>query len=90
MEARLLSDALKTDTHVRVQVAEELSDWMKNEENDPENFPELERLVGALAQWMGSSNYKVESLRVALNRTRLQLGSQLALQALPYECLVAP
>ncbi|CAI8057490.1 CLIP-associating protein 1 [Geodia barretti] len=59
MEARLLSDALKTDTHVRVQVAEELSDWMKNEENDPENFPELERLVGALAQWMGSSNYKV-------------------------------
>lgn len=59
MEARLLADALKTDTHVRVQVAEELSEWMKKEDNDPDAFPELDRLVGALAQWMGSSNHKV-------------------------------
>ena len=59
-EARLLADALKTDTHVRVQVAEELSEWMRREENDPEEFPELERLVGALVQWMGSSNHKVK------------------------------
>ena len=58
-EARLLADALKTDTHVRVQVAEELSEWMRREENDPDDFPELERLVGALAVWMGSSNHKV-------------------------------
>lgn len=63
MEARLLADVLKTDTHVRVQVSEELSEWMRNEENDPEAFPELDRLVGGLAQWMGSSNHKVEALR---------------------------
>ena len=62
MEARLLADVLKTDTHVRVQVSEELSEWMRNEENDPEAFPELDRLVGGLAQWMGSSNHKVEAL----------------------------
>jgi CLIP-associating protein 1/2 len=59
MEARLLADVLKTDTHVRVQASEELSEWMRNEENDPEAFPELDRLVGGLAQWMGSSNHKV-------------------------------
>lgn len=59
MEARLLADALKTDTHVRVQVSEELSEWMRNEENEPDAFPELDRLIGALAQWMGSSNHKV-------------------------------
>lgn len=59
MEARLLADVLKTDTHVRVQVAEELTEWMRGEDNDPESFPELERLVEGLAQWMGSSNFKV-------------------------------
>ena len=63
MEARLLADVLKTDTHVRVQASEELSEWMRSEENDPEAFPELDRLVGGLAQWMGSSNHKVEALR---------------------------
>ena len=62
MEARLLADALKTDTHVRTQVAEELSEWMRSEENDPDAFPELERLVAALVQWMGSSNHKVTQL----------------------------
>ena len=60
MEVRLLADVLKTDTHVRVQVSEELTEWMRNEENDPEAFPDLERLVGGLAQWMGSSNFKVD------------------------------
>lgn len=61
MEARLLADALKTDTHIRLQAAEELSDWMKNEVNSPDDFPDLERLVTALAQWIGSSNYKVNT-----------------------------
>ena len=59
MEERLLADVLKTDTHVRVQASEELSEWMRNEENEPEAFPDLDRLVGGLAQWIGSSNHKV-------------------------------
>ena len=59
MEAKLLADVMQTDTHKRVQVSEELLDWMRNEEHDPEAFPDLDQLVGGLAQWMSSSNFKV-------------------------------
>ena len=59
MEAKLLAGVVQTDTHKRVQVSDDLLDWMRNEEHDPEAFPDLDQLVGGLAQWMGSSNFKV-------------------------------
>lgn len=70
MEARLLADVLKTDTHVRVQVAEELMEWIRNEENEPEAFPDLERLIAGLSQWMGSSNFKVVATQCGKERGR--------------------
>ena len=63
MEAKLLAGVLQADTHTRIQVSEELLEWMKNEENQPEAFPELERLVEGLVTWMSSNNFKVERLR---------------------------
>ena len=74
MEERLLADVLKTDTHVRVQVSEELSEWMRKEDNDPEAFPDLERLVGGLAQWMGSSNHKVATEQGASGGERMRVS----------------
>ena len=59
MEACLLAGVLQSDTHKRLTVAEELLEWAKKEENDPQAFPELEQLVGGLAGWMSSSNFKV-------------------------------
>ncbi len=59
MEARLLAGVVQTDTYIRLQVAEELTEYFKKEEHSPEDFPELERLIAGLGSWMSSSNSKV-------------------------------
>lgn len=58
-EARLLARVVQTDTHTRLQVAEELVEYFKGGEHAPEEFPEMDRLVAGLAAWMASSNSKV-------------------------------
>ncbi len=59
MEAKLLAGVIQTDTHKRLQVADDLTDYFKNNDNGIEEFQELDRLVSGLAVWMGSSNFKV-------------------------------
>ena len=62
IEAKLLAGVVQTDTHKRLQVAEELLTYFKNEENSASEFPELERLIAALSAWMTSSNFKVQTM----------------------------
>ncbi len=59
MEAKLLAGVTQTDTHKRLQVADDLTDFFKNNDQGIEEFQELDRLVSGLAVWMGSSNFKV-------------------------------
>lgn len=59
MEARLLATVLQTDVHKRLQAADEIQEYLKNEETSVEEFPEFDRLVSGLASWMGNSNFKV-------------------------------
>ena len=59
MEAKLLAGVIQSDTHKRLQVAEELTDYFKNHDDSIEEFQEFDRLVSALAAWVGSSNFKV-------------------------------
>lgn len=61
VEAKLLAGVVQTDTHKRLQVAEELLHYFKNEDNSVDGFPEFERLVAALSAWMTSSNFKVKN-----------------------------
>ncbi len=69
METKLLAGVMQTDTYVRLQVAEELAEYFKKEENVPEDFPELERLIAGLGSWMSSSNSKVDrGLQAAVAR----------------------
>ena len=59
MEARLLANVLQTDTHKRLAAADEMSDYLKKDETNLDEFAEMDRFVSALAAWMGSSNFKV-------------------------------
>ena len=59
MEAILLAGVIQTDTHKRLQVAEQLNDYFSKDDSSRE-FPEFDRLVEGLATWMSSSNFKVE------------------------------
>ena len=76
MEATLLAGVLQSDTHKRLAVAEELLEWTQKEENDPLTFPELDRLVGGLAGWMSSSNFKVGVWARA--RERREVGGKMS------------
>ncbi len=58
MEEELLAGVIQSDTHRRLQVAEQLLEYFKKE-NGFNEFPEFERLIGGLSAWMGSSNFKV-------------------------------
>ena len=59
MEARFLAGIIQTDTYQRLQVAEEILEFFKDEEHVPQEFPELDRMIGGLGAWMSSSNSKV-------------------------------
>lgn len=58
MEEQLLAGVIQTDTHKRLQVAEQLNEYFRKEDCFKE-FSEFERLVVGLAVWMSSSNFKV-------------------------------
>lgn len=62
MEAELLAGVIQTDTHKRLQVAEQLLGYFKKEEAVDE-FPDFERLISGLAAWIGSSHFKVHFLQ---------------------------
>ena len=59
VEAKLLAGVTQTDTHLRLQAADGLLEYFKDESREPEDFPDFDRLVSGLAAWMGSSNSKV-------------------------------
>lgn len=59
MEARLLANVLQTDTHKRLAAADEISEYLKKDDTNLDEFAEMDRFVSALAAWMGSSNFKV-------------------------------
>jgi len=59
MEGKFLAGVFQSDTHKRLQVAEELLDYFKNTENGIQEFQEFEKLVTGLAAWVASSNFKV-------------------------------
>ena len=61
MEARILASVLQTDTHKRLAAAEEISEFLKKEDNSLDEFAEMDRLVTGLAAWMGSSNFKASN-----------------------------
>lgn len=65
MEAEILAGVLQTDTHKRLQIAEQLIEHFKKEDVF-EDFPDIERLVGGLSSWIGSSNFKVCTMYYAL------------------------
>jgi hypothetical protein len=58
MEAELLAGVLQTDTHKRLQNVEQLIEHFKKEDVF-DDFSDLERLVGGLSSWIGSSNFRV-------------------------------
>ena len=68
MEARILASVLQTETHKRLAAVDEISDYLKKEENSLDEFAEVDRLVAGLVAWMSSSNFKV-SLDVREPRT---------------------
>lgn len=61
METTLLAGVLQTDTHKRLQVAEQLNDYFRKDDCS-KDFPEFERLIAGLAVWMNSSNFKVNEV----------------------------
>lgn len=63
MEADLLAGVIQTDTHKRLQVAEQLIEYLKREDGF-DDFPDFEQLITGLSSWIGSSNFKVEYLIV--------------------------
>lgn len=65
MEAELLAGVIQTDTHKRLQIAEQLIEHFKKEDVF-DDFPDIESLVGGLSSWVGSSNFKVMLLSVYL------------------------
>ena len=58
METELLAGVIQTDTHKRLQVAEQLLEHFKKEDAVDE-FPEFEQLINGLSSWIGSSHFKV-------------------------------
>lgn len=62
LDPKILSGVLHSDTHVRLQAGEQLLEYLRNEDNDLEEFEELEGLISGLANWMSSSNFKVRLL----------------------------
>ena len=58
MEAELLAGVIQTDTHRRLQVAEQLMEYFKKEDS-VNDFPDFDHLVNGLSSWIGSSHFKV-------------------------------
>lgn len=65
METEILAGVLQADTHKRLQIAEQLIEHFKKEDVF-KDFSDIERLVGGLSSWIGSSNFKVCTLHIVL------------------------
>ena len=61
MEEKLLADVFDNDMHVRLDAGERLTDYFRKADSTPDAFPDLERLIGGLASWLNSSNFKVST-----------------------------
>ena len=61
MEAKLLSGVLQNDMHQRLQVGDQLIEYIRGDDTNLDEFEELEKLVAGLVGWMNSSNSKVSS-----------------------------
>lgn len=59
MEPKILSGVLSTDTNTRLQAGDQLLEFIRDETNDISEIEELEDLIGGLASWMGSNNFRV-------------------------------
>lgn len=58
MEAELLAGVIQTDTHKRLQVADQLLEYFKKDAAFDE-FPDFDSLISGLSSWIGSSNFRV-------------------------------
>lgn len=59
MEDKLLAGVLSPETHTRLSTGEQLIEYFTDDDNSPDSFEDLDRLIGGLAAWMGSSHFKV-------------------------------
>ena len=59
MEAKILSGVLSSETHVRQVAGDQLLEYLRDDSNNIAEFEELDRLIGGLVAWMGSSNFRV-------------------------------
>lgn len=66
MEAELLAGVIQTETHKRLQIAEQLLAYFQKE-NSLDEFPDFEHLIGGLSSWIGSSNFKVTKFKLVMH-----------------------
>ena len=66
MEVKILSGVLSNDTHTRLQAGDQLLEYIRDESNNIAEFEELDRLIGGLVVWMGSSNFRVSTCITSL------------------------
>ncbi len=59
MDPKILSGILSTDTNTRLQAGDQLLDYIRIDSNNIGEDEELDRLIGGLAAWMGSNNFRV-------------------------------
>ena len=59
MEAKLLSGVLQNDMHQRLQIGDQLIEYIRSDDTDLDEFEEFEKLMAGLVGWMNSSNSKV-------------------------------
>ncbi len=64
MEVKILTGVLSSDTHTRLQAGDQLLEYIRDESNIIAEFDELDRLIGGLSAWMGSSNFRVSLLKL--------------------------
>ena len=59
MEAKLLSGVLQNDMHQRLQIGDQLIEYIRSDDTNLDEFEEFEKLMAGLVGWMNSSNSKV-------------------------------
>lgn len=64
MDPKVLSGVLSTDTNTRLQAGDQLLEFIRDESNNIAELEELETLIGGLANWMGSNNFRVSFLYI--------------------------
>ena len=59
MEAKLLTGVLQNDMHQRLQIGDQLIEYIRSDDTNLDEFEEFEKLMAGLVGWMNSSNSKV-------------------------------